>query len=81
MSSNTEVVALFLWFGGLALYFWKPSADRRHFAYEASAVTLCLWLAVWFPHLRTWQYALANAFFTIAFLVRLIQHRGRLRPL
>jgi hypothetical protein len=81
MNSNAEVFALFLWFGGLAVYFWKPSTDRHQLVYQAAAVTLWLGLAVWFPHLRTWQYALASALFAAPFLFRLVQHRGRLRSL
>ena len=81
MSSNAEVVALFLWFGGLAVYFWKPSTDRHQLAYQAAALTIWLALAVWFPHLRTWQYGVVNAFFAVTFLIRLVQHRSRLRSL
>jgi hypothetical protein len=78
MHSNAEVVALFLWFAGLAVYFWRPPSDRRQLAYQAAGVAIWLGLPVWFPHLRSWPYALANAFFTVTFLFRLVQVRGRL---
>lgn len=79
MHTNTEIVALFLWFGGLTLFFWKPATDRRHVMWQAAGVTVWFGLAVVFPHLRTWQYALANAVFAIPFLFRLLQHRAGLR--
>jgi hypothetical protein len=76
MHSNAEILALFLWFGGLTIYVWKPQTDRRHFVWQAAGVTVWAGLALAFPHLRTWQYAVGNSVFVFLFLFRLAQHRA-----